>query len=101
MVSADRSCEFLGDPPLHSAHLLWELSGLVTVDSSMNPFDMHHLAGALSQLPHLRPEHLPAVLHGGFVPQAELEPDGIGELDRFGGGPGGCSPNLPVVAGNS
>lgn len=84
--------------PIGSARLIWELSGILTVDSGMSPFDMDQLANALEQLDDLRTEQLPVQLHPGDVPTAELEASGINVLARFGSSSsGGCSVNLPIV----
>jgi LCP family protein required for cell wall assembly len=84
--------------PFGSAGLIWDLSGLITVDSGMSPFDMDQIGNALKQLQGLPTEQLPVLLHGGSVPTAELEAGGTGELKQFGSGSGGtCSANLPIV----
>lgn len=84
--------------PFGSAGLIWDLSGVVTVDSGMSPFDMDQIGNALKQLHGLPAQQLPVLLHGGPVPTAELEAGGPQMLARFGGGPRGtCSANLPVT----
>jgi LCP family protein required for cell wall assembly len=84
--------------PIGSARLIWELSGIVTTDSGMSPFDMDQLGGALKQLHGLQGEQLPVQLHPGPEPTAELEAGGGRLLAQFGtSSSAGCSANLPIV----
>ena len=83
--------------PIGSARLIWELSGVLTVDSGMSPFDMDEIGHALEQLHAVTGDQLPVLLHNGYVPTAELEAGGPQALSQFGGGPRGtCSENLPT-----
>lgn len=86
--------------PLGSAHLIWELSGLVTVDSATNPFNLDQIGSALRQLHDAHADQLPVLLHNGYVPTAELEPGGSKVLEGFGGGAEACSTSLPIVSGS-
>jgi LCP family protein required for cell wall assembly len=84
--------------PIRSARLIWELSGIVSTDSGMSPFNMDELGGALRQLHGLRSEQLPVRLYPGQVPTAELESGGRDLLAQFGSSSNaGCSINLPIV----
>jgi LCP family protein required for cell wall assembly len=82
--------------PLGTHRLLWSASGAVAVDDDTGLRDLWSLGNDLRGLASSEEIELPAVLHEGVIPFAELEPGAATTLARFGDGGRECRrPSLP------